>query len=144
MSLVGADGKNLKVDATDEKEKIYRVGNIVLTTNATPNNKLNDALAGARQVATMQLIAEAKRRAASAAVYVSDESLKVQAIAEASKVEDPFTMEPCAQAVFMMLAIEIESRDATIQKLINRVEELEKRWPSEQEKASLLGDGQQN
>jgi len=123
MSIVDPSGKNVQ---SDQREPVdYKVGEVSLTTNGLPIEKLNEALAGARQVAAMQLMGAAKQQAAQSGIHIPDESLKIQAIAEASKILDPFKMEPCAQAVFMMLAEEIVSKNETIEALIDRVEKLE-------------------
>ncbi len=141
MSIIDPNGKDLS--STRQEETIsYKVESVTLESNATPNDKLHEALAGARQMATMQLMMQAKQQAAQKGLMIPEESLRVQAMAEASKITDPFKMEPCAQAIFMMLAKEIESRDATIKSLTERIEKLENEWRPKTE--SSLADGESN
>jgi hypothetical protein len=122
MSIVDPNGKTLQAD---REIVTYEVGAVKLTTNALPGDKLQEALAGARQMAGMQLMAAAKQQAAQGGIHIPEESLRVQVTAEASKIEDPFKMEPAAQAVFMMLANEIRIRTEIIQDLTKRIEQLE-------------------
>ena len=137
MSIVDSSGKALQ----SEREVVtYKVGNINLTTDAVPGDKLGEGLAGARQMAMMQLMAAAKQQAANSGLHIPEESLRVQATAEASKIEDPFKMEPCAQAVFMMLANELKTRDNTIRALEERIEKLE----CDQKGETSSEDGLQN
>jgi len=140
MSIVDPNGKSVQ----SEKRKVveYKVGDVSLTTDAVPGDKLHEALAGARQMATMQIMASARQQAAQKGLVLPEQSIQVQAIAEASKIEDPFRMEPCAQAVFMMLATEIADRDKMIQALTERIEKLE--CASKLEMGSLSEDGLQN
>ncbi len=137
MSIVDPNGKTVQ----SEREAVtYTIGNITLTTDAVPGDKLGEGLAGARQMAMMQLMAAGRQQAQQGGIHIPEESLKVQAMAEASKIEDPFKMEPCAQAVFMMLANELKTRDNTIRKLEERIEKLE----CEQKGETSSEDGLQN
>ena len=137
MSIVDPNGKTVQ----SEREAVtYTIGNITLTTDAVPGDKLGEGLAGARHMATMQLMAAGRQQATQGGIHIPEESLKVQAMAEASKIEDPFKMEPCAQAVFMMLANELKTRDNTIRKLEERIEKLE----CEQKGETSSEDGLQN
>lgn len=137
MSIVDPNGKAVQ----SERETVtYTIGNVSLTTDAVPGDKLGEGLAGARQMATMQLMAAGRQQAKQGGIHMPEASLKVQAMAEASKIEDPFKMEPCAQAVFMMLANELKTRDNTISALEERIEKLECK-PKEE---SSSEDGLQN
>lgn len=139
MSIVDPNGKDLSATRREESTT-YKIDTVSLETSETPNTKLHEALAGARQMATMQLMMQAKQRAAQQGVLIPEESLRVQAMAEASKIVDPFQMEPCAQAVFMMLAKEIEARNEIIEKLTGRIETLEKEClPQKRESSSADG-----
>lgn len=134
--IVGPNGKS-----THSVTIKYKVGNVVLDTNATPADKLQQALEGARQMAQMQLAAAARQQASASGLHLSAEGIRIQAIAEASKIVDPFQMEPCAQAVFMLLATEIAERNAVIEKLKERIDKLE---CSSKPEASLLEAGRQD
>jgi len=135
MSIVDPSGKAIQ---PDREIVTYEVGNVKLATNALPGDKLQEALAGARQMATMQLMAAARQ--SQGGIHIPEESLRVQAVAEASKIEDPFKMEPAAQAVFMMLANQIQAQAEVIQDLRGRIETLECKPKAE----SSSEDGLQN
>jgi hypothetical protein len=132
MSIIDPNGNG--INSKEKETNQYKIGSINLETTATPNSKLHEALSGARQMATMQLMMRAKQQAAERGIAIPEESLKMQAMVEASKIEDPFQMEPCAQAVFMLLANEIESRDGIIRELCGRVERLENELTINKEK----------
>lgn len=123
MSIVDHNGKS--VQSAQPEVIAYQVGDVQLATNATPADKLREGLSGAQQMAAMQLLASAKQHSAQSLVHIPEESLRIQAMAEASKIQDPFRMEPCAQAVFMMLAKHIEKMDKIVQGLTSRIEEFE-------------------
>jgi len=137
MSIVDSSGKAVQ----SEREVVtYQVGNVSLSTDALPGDKLQEALAGARQMMAMQLMQSARQQAAQGGIHIPEESLKVQVTAQASKIEDPFKMEPAAQAVFMMLANELKTRDNAIRALEERIEKLE----CKQEGETSSEDGLQN
>ena len=139
MSIVDPNGKDLR--AAQQEVVTYKVGSVSLDTNAVPGDKLGEGLAGARQMATMQLMAAARQSAAQSGLHIPEASLQLQATAEASKIVDPFKMEPCAQAVFMMLAMEIEARNEEIRVLTDRLEKLEETCLSGQKSESSSADG---
>lgn len=139
MSIVGPNGEDF---STDREVENYTVGNISLDTNARPGDKLKQALEGARKMAEMQISMAARQQADASGLHIPAESIRVQAMAEASKITDPFQMEPCAQAVFMLLATEISQRDEIIKKLNDRIEKLECFIGPEKE--FLSGAGRQN
>jgi len=141
MTIVDPNGKSMK---TEQEVVTYEVGNIKLDSNQTPNGKLEEGLIGARQMAAAQLTQMARQRMAEGGVAMPEESLRLQVMAEASKIADPFKMEPCAQGVFMLLAIEISQRDATIQALNDRIEKLEECLPKQKTESSLEDGSQTN
>lgn len=138
MSIVDPKG-----NAVVSKKNLhdYRVGDINLQTNATPEIKLTEALEGAKKIAAMQLQASAEHQAAQGGIALPKETIRVQIMSEVSKIVDPFKMEPAAQAVFMLLAEEIARRDTVIDGLTKRLDKLE---CSKEEKLSLSTDGLQN
>lgn len=139
MSIVDPKGNAV---ASEKALREYRIGDISLQTNATPGLKLQEALEGAKKIASMQLQASAQQQATTRGIALPEEAIKVQILAEVSKIVDPFKMEPAAQAVFMLLADEISKRDKLIDNLTKRLEKLE--CLSEEEKLSLSTDGLQN
>lgn len=141
MTIVDPNGKSMK---TEQEVVTYEVGNIKLDSNQTPNNKLEEGLIGARQMAAAQLSQMARQRMAETGVAMPEESLRLQVMAEASKITDPFKMEPCAQAIFMLLAIEISQRDDTIKSLNDRIEKLEECLPKQKTESSLEDGSQTN
>jgi hypothetical protein len=97
MTIVGPDGRPA------ERERVeYKVSDFGFETNEKPDEVLGVALARAR------------------------EAMSSRDPLGAATISNPFVMEPCAQAVFMYLAIAVaelrQERDA----LVERVEALEK------------------
>ena len=91
MSLVDAVGNPVILD---REEKEYSAGGLRVKLQATPEDMLQRALAGAQKMAGQQAGMIAMQKTGSQAI-AQQEAMEV-----ASKVTDPFAMEPAALAVF--------------------------------------------
>ena len=116
MSLVDAVGNPVILD---REEKEYSAGGLRVKLQATPEDMLQRALAGAQKMAGQQAGMIAMQKTGSQAI-AQQEAMEV-----ASKVTDPFAMEPAALAVFLLLAREIEFRDKVIADLASRLDKLD-------------------
>jgi len=114
MSLiVGLDGKTpIKSEAPSIN---YSAGGLKFDASAKPNDLLTKAIVGAKQSFGQRVFAEVMQRTQSAVAAQTEAQSAVAGIA------DPFTMEPCAMAVFMYLSREVEYRDAVIEQLNERL-----------------------
>lgn len=118
MSLVDAGGNPVIVD---REEKEFSAGGMRIRLQALPEDLLQRALAGAQKMAGQQAGMIVMQKTGSQATAQSE------AVSAASKVRDPFAMEPAALAVFMFLAREIEYRDRVISEMAARLDKLDDR-----------------
>jgi hypothetical protein len=135
MSLiVGPDGHEVSSQA---KPIDYEVGGIRIGVAETPESMLQKSLAGAQQLIAQQAYQSTLEKTGSAIVA------QTEAQSMASKVANPFHIEPAALAVFMLMAREIEHRDRVIAALASRLDALDgklsegllrKSWIQEPEK----------
>lgn len=118
MSIVGSDGKPIVIGA--EKKK-YKVGGYSLESDQSPQQKLQQALEGARELVGQQVYAMTMQQ-------TQDMAAAQAAVLRAmGQVSTPFQIEPCAEAVFMFLVLELEKRDKLIADLEARMGTLEER-----------------
>lgn len=117
MSIIGLDGKPIDLKALTAHPRRYQVEGVDMITQATPETQLGKAMTEAQRAiggqAMQQMLAQG----------VSQADAATRAQAAASNVRSPFHMEPCAEAVFMLLAREIRKRDAVIDDLYARLNE---------------------
>jgi hypothetical protein len=76
---------------------------------------LTKAIVGAKQAIGQRVFTEVMQRTQNTIAAQTEAQTAVAGIA------DPFTMEPCAMAVFMYLSREVEYRDAVIEQLNERL-----------------------
>ena len=123
--LVGPDGKT--PIQSDLPVKEFRAGGLQFSTSMTPDMLLTKAVQGAQQAIAQQTYQAVIQRL-TASPLVTQSQAHTQATAEAqsaaSKVGDPFTLEPAGMAVFMYLAREIQYRDAIIEQVNERLQKL--------------------
>lgn len=119
MSLVGLDGQKIASTDAEAEAVAYEVGGICIDAVDTPETTLQKALEGARQMVGQQVGQMALQRTGSEVVAVTE------AQAAASKVTNPFQIEPCALALFMLMAREIEHRDGVMSALAARLDALD-------------------
>lgn len=140
MSLVGLDGQEI---STEIKTAKYEVGGVQIDAADTPEMMLQKALAGAQQIVGQQVGQMAMQRSGSQVVA------QTEAQAAASKVMNPFQLEPAALAIFMLMSREIEHRDRVISALAARLDALDgngseellkKPWPKEPEQSQENDD----
>lgn len=116
MPLVGLDGQEI----SSEKEPIkYEVGGVIIEIAETPEMVLQKALLGAQQLVAQQVGQMALQKTGSHMVA------QTEAQAAASKVNNPFQIEPGAFAIFMLMSREIEHRDRVIEGLSKRLDALD-------------------
>jgi len=116
MPLVDASGNPVLLD---REEKEYAAGGLRIRIQATPEDLLQRALAGAQKMAGQQVGMIVMQRTGSQVVA------QKEAMEAASKITDPFAMEPGALAVFLYLAREIEYRDRVITDMAKRLDKLD-------------------
>ncbi len=117
--LVGPDGHTPLVAET---EKIsYKAGGLRLDIDEaiTPDVVLKQALAAAQQMIGQQAAGQHMQQTG------SQVAAEIAGRTAASGVKDPFSMEPCALAIFMYLAREIEYRDRVIGDMAKRLDTLD-------------------
>lgn len=114
--IVGADGQKI---SSKEEEINYEVGGVRICVPKTPKDMLEIALNGAQQIVGQQ--------AGQAALERTKSHVAAQAEAQvaASKVGNPFQLEPGALALFMLMSREIEHRDRVIADLARRLDALD-------------------
>jgi len=117
--IIGVDGNPLDMAKLSKKPNRYAVGEVQIISTETPNDRLNTALQGARQMAVAQVAQQLMVKG------VSQEDAVVRGNAEASKIASPFQMEPAAEAVFMLLSQEISKRDEQISELHRKLEKIQ-------------------
>lgn len=115
MGLIDPSGKPVDVKSMKAKPRTYKVGNVRVETPETPELTLGNALANAQQAIASQAAAAAMHQGAGHA------GAQQAALKAMGQVVSPFQVEPCAQAVFMLLAQEIEWRDQLIDNLNERL-----------------------
>lgn len=114
--IVGPDGKTpLKSDAPQIE---YHAGGLKLGTPVIPDMLLTDALQRAQQTIGNQIYAQVFEKTGNRAAAQTEAQTAVAGIG------DPFTLEPCALAVFMYLSREVEYRDMLIAQLNERLVKL--------------------
>lgn len=111
--IVGPDGSPVQ---SEVKRKKYSAGGLAFEHDAIPEQLLGKALTQARQAIGSQAYQQSMQRVANAAVA------NIEAQTAASNVNDPFTLEPAAMAVFMFMCREIEYRDKLIEQINKRLE----------------------
>lgn len=118
MSILGADGNAIDTDMLGEP-KVYEAGGIRIETPLTPQTALQRALTGAQQGVAQNVMAQAAAQGAT--------QLQAQAAASkaASSIKTPFQVEPCAEAVFMLMTQELAWRDKLISELASRLKEID-------------------
>ena len=114
--LVGPDGKTPV--QSDMPERRYRAGGLEIKTPGTTSLLLQRAMEGAQQMIGQQVYAAALQRSGSAAVAQQEAQTAV------TSIRDPFQLEPCALAVFMYLAREIEHRDRVLSEMNEKLKAL--------------------
>lgn len=114
--LVGPDGKT--PIQSDLPTHTYRAGGLRFDAKLTPDMLLTKAVQGAQQAVGQQIYAQVLQKTKSAF------TAQTEAQTAASNVRDPFTLEPCAMAVFMYLSRELEYRDKIIEQLNDRLTKL--------------------
>jgi hypothetical protein len=116
MPIVGLDGHEI----SSEKQNIrYEVGGVRIETPETPEVSLQRALEGAQILVGQQVGQAALNRSGSHVVA------QAEAQTAASKVTNPFHLEPGALAVFMLMSREIEHRDRVIEALAKRLDAID-------------------
>jgi hypothetical protein len=111
--LVGPDGKTpIKSDAPLVK---YQAGGLMFETQMIPDDLLNKALQGAKQMIGGQIYAAAMKRTGSVV------AAQAECNSAAAGVRDPFMLEPAAMAVFMYLSREIQFRDRVLAEVNERL-----------------------
>lgn len=99
--------------------KAYEISGIRLMNPLTPNQMLERALINARQAIA--------QNAGMSVLAKGGSQVQAQAAASeaAGSIKSPFQVEPCAEAVFMILAQEIAWRDELISELGQRLHALD-------------------
>jgi hypothetical protein len=118
-NLVGPDGHTPLVA---EKMKIsYKAGGLRIDIDASlpPDVILTQALGRAQQAIGQQAAAQEMQKSGSQA------AAQLAGQAAASGIRDPFTMEPCALAIFMYMSRELEYRDRVIEDMAKRLDALD-------------------
>jgi len=119
MEIVGVDGKKLSAKDFIKKFTTYKVGDLEFKSEDKPEDILMQALQMAQQSIQMQVFHAHKHNNA------SDEDAKIKAMTAASSCQNPWQLEPCAWALFMMLAQQINEKDQLIEQLATRLEKLD-------------------
>jgi hypothetical protein len=118
MSIFGADGKPVDTDMLGEP-KVYEIGGIRVETPLTPQTALQRAMVGAQQGIAQNVMMQAAAQGASQA------QAQAAASEAAGSIKSPFQVEPCAEAVFMLMTQELAKRDVLISALASRLKELD-------------------
>ena len=111
--ILGPDGKTPV--QSDAPVLSYQGGGLRFTTPMIPDALLTKALAGAQQMIGGQVYAAAMKKHGSPTIAQNEGNTA------AAGVQDPFTLEPCAMAVFMYMSREIEYRDMIIEQVNERL-----------------------
>lgn len=111
--IVGPDGKT--PIQSDAPQFDYHAGGLKIRTPMVPDAMLTDALQRAQQTIGNQIYGQVLKKTGSAVAAQTEAQTAVAGIG------DPFTLEPCAAAVFMYLAREVEYRDLIIEQLNERL-----------------------
>jgi len=117
MPIVGPDGQTPV--SSEAEQYTYKVGGIHIASGDTPEMMLQKALMGAQQMVAQQVGAMSLQRTGSHVIA------QTEAQTAAAKVSNPFQLEPCALGMFMLMAREIEHRDAVISALATRLDALD-------------------
>jgi hypothetical protein len=118
MSLVDSSGKPIDTDMLGPV-KVYEISGIRMKSPLSPNQMLERALIGAQQGIAqnvgMSVLAQGG----------SEAQAQAAASKAASEIRSPFQVEPCAEAIFMIVAQEIARRDKLISALSERLHALD-------------------
>lgn len=114
--LIDHEGKPLVLEA---EPNAYTVEGICIRSPSTPQEHLRSALHESQKMVAQSVYLQARRGGADEMVAQSD------AATAAAGIKSPFQIEPCAEAVFMLLAKEVAWRDKIILNLAGRLEALD-------------------
>jgi len=140
MGILGADGQEAKSEPKGDESPViqYAVGGVEVGSPETPEQVLGRAVLGAKQMVYAQSEAQAMQQ-------LGDRSMaQKMASAAANSCNNPFTLEPAAQAVFMLMAREIEWRDQVIQSLCARLDKIDGESSSDLLQKSWLVEAAKN
>jgi len=119
MDIIGPDGKKLSAQDFVKEYKVYKVGNVEFKTEDNPTDILKKATVMSQQTIQQQIYFAEMQNGA------TQEDAKVKAMTAATYHQNPWQMEPCAWAVFMMLAEQVHEKNQVIDQLAARLKKLD-------------------
>lgn len=115
MSIFDPKGNQV----TSQKGKEYKVGPHSIECTSTTTDVLRGALQNSQQAMAQQIYMAAKSQG------MDEMNAQARATEAISQISSPFQIEPCAQAVFMLLSQYIEYQQKINDNLANRLAKLD-------------------